>query len=87
MTSMSQSDREALTQDLVRTTLDLVRIPSVTWNEKEITDHVERRVVARVGRDRVTRIGHSLVVEAFPYRPGLPTITLLWFNPPTTCAS
>ena len=53
---MSASEREALTHDLVRTTLELVRIPSVTRNERVIADHVEKRVVARVGQDRVTRM-------------------------------
>jgi len=61
----------------VETTLSLVRIPSVTGDEEAIADHVEARLVARIGRDRVQRIGHSLVAEAFPYRPGLPTVTLL----------
>ncbi len=74
---MSRSDREALTQTLVDTTLALVRTPSVTKEEREIADQVERRLVDRVGSERVTRIGHSLVVEAFPFRPGLPIVTLL----------
>lgn len=74
---MSPSDRESLTEALVATTLTLVRIPSVTKEERVIADHVEQRVVDRVGPDRVTRIGHSLVVEAFPYRPDRPTVTLL----------
>jgi succinyl-diaminopimelate desuccinylase len=61
----------------VDTTLWLVRMPSVTGDERAIADEVEARLVARVGRDRVQRIGHSLVAEAFPYRPGLPTVALL----------
>ena len=77
MNSTSRSEQEALTSALVETTLSLVRIPSVTGDEEAIADHVEARLVARIGRDRVQRIGHSLVAEAFPYRPGLPTVTLL----------
>jgi succinyl-diaminopimelate desuccinylase len=74
---MSPSDRAALNEALIDTTLTLVRIPSVTREERVIADHVERRVTERVGAERVTRIGHSLVVEAFPHRADLPTVALL----------
>jgi len=52
-------------------------MPSVTGDEAAIADAVETRLVDRVGRERVQRIGHSLVAEAFPHRPDLPTVALL----------
>ncbi len=45
--------------------LELLRIPSVTGNEKEICDHLERWAVRQrgVGRDELVRLGNSLIVQ------------------------
>jgi succinyl-diaminopimelate desuccinylase len=53
---------------LEETLLELCAIPSFTGEEEALCDHVERRLAARLGRPRVARDGHSLVVT-----PAAPT--------------
>jgi succinyl-diaminopimelate desuccinylase len=50
---------------LAESCLELLRIPSVTGNEKEICDHLERWALAQrgVGRDELVRLGNSLIVQ------------------------
>ncbi|MEI8256008.1 MAG: succinyl-diaminopimelate desuccinylase [Deltaproteobacteria bacterium] len=48
--------------DLDRTLLGLCEIASFTGEEGPLCDHIEAQCVALVGRDAVTRDGHSLVV-------------------------
>ena len=71
------SASEELTAALVRTTLELVRIPSVTGHERQICDHVEQRLLRRLPREAVTRHHHSLVVTPGPRDPNRPTVGLL----------
>jgi succinyl-diaminopimelate desuccinylase len=56
--------RARLQQRLAEMTLELVRIPSVTGNERELAHHLERWALSQpgLGRDDVIRHGDSLLV-------------------------
>lgn len=74
---MSASERRAIEQALVHTTLELARIPSVTGDEREICDHVEHRLLQHLDVHEVIRHGHSLIATPGPRRAGVPTVALL----------
>lgn len=61
--------------DLERTLLELCAVPSFTGEEAALCDLVEARCARAVGEARVSRDGHSLVVEA-PAPQGLPRVVL-----------
>jgi succinyl-diaminopimelate desuccinylase len=71
------SDRASeIESALVQTTLDLVRIASVTGDERAICDAVEARLRARLPQGRVLRFRDSLVAWPWPRREGRPLIGL-----------
>ena len=57
---------------LRRTLLDLTAIPSPIGEERALCDHIERRLVERLGAGAVTRFCDSLVVRPHPAPPGAP---------------
>ena len=62
-------------RDLVRTTLDLVSIPSVTGDEGAICSRVEAWARECVATDEVRRVGNALLVTPAP-RGGRPVVGL-----------
>ena len=68
--------KEINPHDVTALTTWLTEIPSVYGEEAEIADEVEALLLPVFGRDRVRRIGNSLV--AYPaQRPELPTVSLV----------
>ncbi|MEZ4266968.1 MAG: succinyl-diaminopimelate desuccinylase [Myxococcota bacterium] len=61
---------------LVQTTMDLVRIASVTGDERAIADAVEARLRERLPKGRVLRFRDSVVAWPWPRREGRPLIGL-----------
>jgi hypothetical protein len=59
-----------LEQALVETTLELVRIPSVTGDERAICDAVEARLRRALPAGRVLRFRDTLVAWPWPRRLG-----------------
>jgi succinyl-diaminopimelate desuccinylase len=65
-----------LERALVETTLELVRIPSVTGDERAICDAVEARLRRALPAGRVLRFRDTLVAWPWPRRPGRPVVGL-----------
>ena len=65
-----------LNKALVETTLELVRVESVTGDEGELADLVEARLLRTFGRQEVIRHHHSVVLAPSSWRADRPTVTL-----------
>ncbi|MCB9728573.1 MAG: succinyl-diaminopimelate desuccinylase [Deltaproteobacteria bacterium] len=65
-----------LEESLLATTLELVRVPSVTGHEAPLCDAVQARVAARLPQARVLRFRDTLVVWPWARRPDRPLIGL-----------
>jgi len=71
---------------LAALTLELCSIPSETREEREIADHVEAFCLSLVGRDRVRRIGHSVVCLPAPGDESHPIVALVGHLDTVRCA-